>query len=460
MSVQNTMSAPDPSGSNASRRGRCPSVWAPMQTGDGWLLRLGMLRGRLSVQQLAGVADAARRHGNGVIELTRRGNLQLRGASERTLPKLRAELVSLGLAPVSAADEAPASLLVCPLAGLVSEAPALDALAARVAPLLSALQARGELSHKLALVLSQGESACDDVHADVRVELHPTLRVAALAVAGTAADAARLGVCALEDLPRALEALLALPARLGQRASRFRALVERAGLSALSAAIAPWLLDGEHLAALSFERKGGLGARACFGHRRGARSWLGLGVPFGSMTAEAGRALAHAAEESGVRELRSTPHKSVLLLDVGDAESARLGQIAARVGFVSEPPDTRLELVACSGAPACGAALGETRALALELSQLVRPAPTRPARIHVSGCAKGCASDERADVTLVRAERGVQLGFQQSVAEARLAPVLPLAAARELVRRALAARSADSSLPEAARSDARAAAEK
>ena len=70
------------------RRGACPSIAAPMRTGDGLLVRLRPVAPALSAADLLALADLARRHGNGLIEITARGNLQLRGLTEAGMPQL------------------------------------------------------------------------------------------------------------------------------------------------------------------------------------------------------------------------------------------------------------------------------------------------------------------------------------------------------------------------------------
>ena len=68
------------------RKGWCPGALQPMETGDGLLARVRAPRGRLSLDQAAALADAAILCGNGLIGLSARANLHLRGVSERTLP--------------------------------------------------------------------------------------------------------------------------------------------------------------------------------------------------------------------------------------------------------------------------------------------------------------------------------------------------------------------------------------
>ena len=65
-------------------KGWCPTLLSPMQSGDGWLARVKPSAGVLSAAAARLIADAARRHGNGHIDLTSRANLQVRGLSPRS----------------------------------------------------------------------------------------------------------------------------------------------------------------------------------------------------------------------------------------------------------------------------------------------------------------------------------------------------------------------------------------
>ena len=62
------------------RRGACPGLSTPMQTGDGLLVRL-LPTGTIPLAAFAALCHAARAHGNGVIEVTSRGSIQVRGLS-------------------------------------------------------------------------------------------------------------------------------------------------------------------------------------------------------------------------------------------------------------------------------------------------------------------------------------------------------------------------------------------
>ncbi|WP_067397918.1 hypothetical protein [Falsirhodobacter sp. alg1] len=80
------------------KRGWCPSTLRPMQSGDGLIVRLRPVAGRLSADQAQAVADMALRFGNGRMDLSSRAGLQIRGVSAATHPPLVRALQNAGLA--------------------------------------------------------------------------------------------------------------------------------------------------------------------------------------------------------------------------------------------------------------------------------------------------------------------------------------------------------------------------
>ena len=113
---------------------------------------------------------------------------------------------------------------------------------------------------------------------------------------------------------------------------------------------------------------------------------MAYGLPFGRVDAQA---LATAVVRSAATAVRVTPWRVLTF------EGASLGAIA---GLLDDPADPLLDVDACPGAPACPQATVPTRDLARAL------APCVAGRLHVSGCAKGCARSAAADVTLTGRE--------------------------------------------------------
>ena len=109
------MNAPSP---ETLRRGWCPSTLKPMETGDGWLVRLHPPGARLTPAQLRRIAALAARHGNGLIEISARGNMQLRGVTAESHPALVATLLAERLVDEHDGDGPQRLTLVSPLACL------------------------------------------------------------------------------------------------------------------------------------------------------------------------------------------------------------------------------------------------------------------------------------------------------------------------------------------------------
>jgi len=126
----------------------------------------------------------------------------------------------------------------------------------------------------------------------------------------------------------------------------------------------------------------------------------GVALAFGQVESEALAALAEAA--AGAAALRPAPGRAIVVLGLSEAADGALALAAARLGFVTEPRDPRLAVVACAGAPACGSGLLATRALAARLAG----AAPEGVRLHLSGCAKRCAQPEGPTVTLIGTPEG------------------------------------------------------
>jgi precorrin-3B synthase len=117
-----------------------------------------------------------------------------------------------------------------------------------------------------------------------------------------------------------------------------------------------------------------------------------VGLAFGQLQAETLAYLSSLAPG-----LRLTPWRMLLV--------EGLHEMPACEGLVTRADDPLLRVVACTGAPVCPQAFAETRRFAAALAPYV----AADARLHVSGCAKGCAHPTTAAVTLVGSTDGFDL---------------------------------------------------
>src|SRR5689334_2620848 len=88
------------------RKGWCPGAHRPMRSGDGLLVRVRPRAGALSFASLRTIGSIAAEFGSGEIDLTNRGNLQIRGVSDSAFAVLLGALDTAGLLDPSAEAEA------------------------------------------------------------------------------------------------------------------------------------------------------------------------------------------------------------------------------------------------------------------------------------------------------------------------------------------------------------------
>lgn len=355
--------------SAASVKGWCPGALRPMQSGDGLVVRVRPFGGRLEASQVAGLADLAERYGNGLIDVTIRANLQIRGVTEQSLRRLLDGLALLRLLDPDTDIEARRNILVTPFWTIGDET---QALAAELEEALanSALA----LPTKFGFAIDDGKArvlAGDS--ADVRIERDRDGRLL------VRADGARCGrsVGRGEAVSTALALADWFVASGGAKGGRGRMAAHIAAGASL-----PQDLNGdtEPAPVMAASRPGQ--------YPHGAL----VGVAFGQML----HTTLHQFSGCG-HALRMTPWRMVL------SEGKR--EMPSGAGLITERYDPALRVIACSGAPRCRKANADTRALAAALA----PRIALDTRLHVSGCAKGCAHSGASPVTLVATSAGFDL---------------------------------------------------
>lgn len=354
--------------SAAPVKGWCPGALRPMQSGDGLVVRVRPFGGRLDAAQAAGLAHLAERHGNGLIDVTSRANLQIRGVSESSHRLLLDGLAELTLLDPDADTESRRNILVTPFWRDGDET---QALAAELEEVLA--DSMFELPTKFGFAIDDGKSrVLAGNSADVRIE-----RDAAGGLM-VRADGARAG----RSVARGEAVATALAVARWFVASGVRAGRGRMATHLAAGAKLPEALRGEaEPAPIMAAARPGL-------YPQGAM----VGVAFGQMphtTLNQLSGYGHA--------LRMTPWRMVL------SEGKRMMPSAS--GLITEAYDPALRVIACSGAPRCREAHADTRALAAALAPNIGAA----ARLHVSGCAKGCAHSGAAAITLVATGAGFDL---------------------------------------------------
>jgi precorrin-3B synthase len=429
-------------------KGWCPGALRPMPTGDGLLVRVRISAGRLSLDQAEALASCARDSGNGTIEVSSRGSLQLRGISEAKLNELQARLAAERLIDADPATERVRNVVASPLSDVDPQA-FLD-----VTPIVAALEARlaidenlRALPNKFGFVIDAGGRwPLGDVEADVRFEAfrgkdgvrfavwlmgepHPQPlparsregRGAAAAYSPTrsweGSGVGRSATCAIvlpHHLPdiaaRLARAFLTLAGSEPDAPRRMRELVQRHGSAAIFAAAG--LAADPVIAPPRAEAPSATVGVLALGERVG----VGAAPPFGRMRADTFAELVRGARAERASGLRLTPWRTIVAVGLEASRAPQLAKQLATLGFIVAPDDPRLGVVVCPGAPACAQAAADVQADARDLAELLPRA--RGILLHVSGCAKGCARASPTPLTLVANPGGYDLVIDGRAGEA------------------------------------------
>ena len=142
---------------------------------------------------------------------------------------------------------------------------------------------------------------------------------------------------------------------------------------------------------------------------------LALGLFFGRITAQA---LTWLADKSVDGKIYLSPQRTVYLHNISATNVAALLDEAIVMGFITETFDARRAIEACPGAPACSSAEGNTRELALAIATLMPGLAKSGKRIHVSGCAKGCACGDKTSVVVTANNVAYDLAFNSKAGAA------------------------------------------
>jgi precorrin-3B synthase len=390
---------------NHAAADRCPGVLRLAVAADGHLARIRLPGGLIDAGQIRVLARLAGELGDGRVELTSRGNVQLRGLAAGDADPLTDQLSQAGLLPSLSHDRV-RNVLASPLAGLDGGSD----LTAIVEALDAALCARprlAELPGRFLFAVDDGRGDVAGLGADVLAQVRAggavvnglAVRAAATAHAAAAEVVTLMLACAEAFLDvRVAEGSTAWRiADLADGPTRVRAAVAvRLGLAA--AAQPPGGSPAPARLPASAARPVGPGARPVGVVGPGGTAAVLL-APLGRLTAAQ---LTWLADRVGGRPARITPWRSLVLPDVPDAAGVLAD--AARLGFGVDAGSPWLRVTACAGRPGCASALADVQADAAGF------AARWPERIvHVSGCARHCGRPAATQVDVTATSEGYQV---------------------------------------------------
>jgi precorrin-3B synthase len=369
----------------------CPGALQVHQAADGALARIRVAGGMISAGQLESLAHAATAFGSPAMELTSRGNIQVRAVHDTE--GLAAAVSAAGLLP-SATHERVRNIVASPLSGRFG---GLGDVRDTVRELDQALQNRpdlAELPGRFWFGIDDGRGDISGLQPDVSTHLLAA-DTAAVLIAGSDTGA-RISVS------RITETLLNLAAAFHRvRGNCWRttelddpmALVADAGLTPTDATGALWPpVDKPQVGWIT---------------QNNEKVTLGAAVPLGVLQARTAEFVAAISAPVVI-----TPWRSLLVCDLDEGVADTALRVLAPMGLVFDENSPWLRVSACTGSPGCAKSLADVRsdaaAAALDAAEEDAEGLPPAEHRHFVGCERACGRPQTGQV-LVATTSGYQL---------------------------------------------------
>jgi precorrin-3B synthase len=377
------------------RTDACPGALQTHAAADGALARVRVPGGALAADQFRVLADASRELGDGALELTSRGNVQLRGLRAGAETELGDRLAAAGLLP-SATHERVRNVLASTLSGRTAGGIVdVGAWVTRFDAGLCADPLLADLPGRFLATLDDGRGDVVGLGGDVGLWVLDPGTVA-LVLGG--ADS---GLRTTPDDAVAL-ALAAARAFLAERAEQGGSAWRLTELTDGPARVAG-RLGGRRALTVAVPTAPLTGPAGTVPQADGRTALVAV-VPLGRLTAGQADLLAATSVD-----LQLTPWRSVALSDLPDAAAA--GSLTA-AGLVLDAGSPWLRVTACAGRPGCAKSLADVRAdatAALTSGAL----PADGGRQHWAGCERRCGRPRGDVVDVVATGTGYRVDIHR-----------------------------------------------
>jgi ferredoxin-nitrite reductase len=381
-----------------------------------FMMRIRITNGIATAAQVRALAEVTAQLGAGFADITTRQQVQLRSVRLAHVPDVFRRLRAVGLTSLQTGMDNVRNVIGCPVAGLTPRE-LLDAapVAQAFTRLFVGKAAYTNLPRKFNVAITGCLESCVGAESQ-DVALVPARRdgragfnvhVGGKMGSGGYRRADPLDVfvppeTAAETAAAAVRVFRDHGPREARNRSRFAFLVEAWGISRVRDAVCREL--GRALEPAGEDaRTGARTDHMGIYRQKDGRSFVGLVVPGGRISAAQLAEVARLAETYGTGEVRFTTEQNLVIPNVADP---RLGALTAEPllrELPYDPPEVIRGLVVCTGIDFCDLALIDTKARALPMTRTLaaRLANRKePIRIHWSGCPAGCGNHAIADIGL------------------------------------------------------------
>lgn len=358
----------------------CPGALTVHQAADGALVRIRLAGGIITADQLATLARVAVQFGSPTMELTSRGNIQLRALTDTAA--VADAVAGAGLLP-SPTHERVRNIVASPLSGRAGGSADIRALVGELDLAIQADPGLAALPGRFWFGLDDGRGDVSGSGADAGAHLLDA-DTAALLLAGRDTGV-RVNV---SDL---VPTLVAVAARFGEVRGKSWRVAELDDT-------APLLGDLRATAPAGRQWPPTLRPPVGWIAQDDGRIALGAALPLGLLTAEVAQYLAVMQAPLVV-----TPWRSVVACDLDEHVADAALRVLAPMGLVFDQKSPWLDISACTGSPGCAKSTADVRADAA----VAVHTPVADHR-HFVGCERACGSPPAGQV-LIATEDGYRL---------------------------------------------------
>lgn len=353
-------------------RDACPGALQVHQAADGALARVRLPGGVISPAQLEALARAATQFGSPVMELTSRGNVQLRAITDTAAV---AEIVAAaGLLP-SQTHERVRNIVASPLSGRIGATADIRALVTNLDDAIQSEPVLAELPGRFMFGVDDGRADISGLAPDVGVHFLSD-STAALLLAGRDTGV-RLATANVRP------ALITVAKNFAAMRETAWRIAEVADIAPLIREFTPTASPGATWPAVTRPPVGWL-------PQHDGRVTLGAAVPLGELQARVAEFLVAINAPMAI-----TPWRSVLVFDLDEGVADTALRVLAPMGLVFDQKSPWLSVSACTGSPGCEHSAADVRADAA--AALDAPADGHR---HFVGCERACGSPPVGEVLI------------------------------------------------------------
>ena len=385
-----------------------------------FMMRIRMPNGFVKSEQLRTIAELSRLLGNGVVDITTRQQMELRGFTLDTVPEIWGKLRGVDLRTLQTGIDNVRNINGCALAGLTPHE-LFDAspVVHELDGILVGSNGNPEftnLPRKFNITITGCTDNCTQAESQ-DIALVPAKKVGRLGfnvlVGGkmgsggfTIASPLNVFVEPFQAAAVVVE-LVKIYRDHGPREARskcrFAFLIEEWGVRRLRAELVARL--GRELPFQGRDMRGSTHADhlGVSSQKQATLMAVGLCIPTGRVNPDQLDELARLSEVYGNGEIRLATSQDAIIPNVPGARVASLLEEPLLKQFSPRPSPFTRGLVACVGTDYCNLALIETKSRAMALSEALHNkmgSSVNPLTIHWSGCPAGCGNHQAADVGL------------------------------------------------------------